>query len=178
MFWTGTHGHYRWLTTDEDDLDTLLRECPQVFGGRYIVITSLDSGSYFPTDEEKAEGWEMRNGITYTPRIEATGKKLPTGGFDEWYVFNSPIDLGQLRRDNPFEATLTPGQVWAFVNYGGFALHDHHVDSLLSAFWKQFDWIEPEFYVADGYDFLTFASRNEEVFAAVRQALQNPHPEA
>jgi len=174
MLMTGRHDHYFWLTTDQDDLDALLQKNPQLFVDKYIAITSWDSGSYFPTDEQKAEGWETRNGIAYSPRIDATGKKLPTGGFDEWYVFSSRVDLGQLRRDNPFEATLTPGHVWAFVNYGGFALYDHNVESLISAFWKQFDWIEPESYVADGYDLLTFVSRDDELFTAVAQALQNP----
>jgi hypothetical protein len=41
---TGALGAYQWLTTYQHDLDTLLQSCPQTFLGKYIAVTSLDSG--------------------------------------------------------------------------------------------------------------------------------------
>jgi hypothetical protein len=101
---------------------------------------------------------------------------IPDGcaGFNEWYVFNSPFDLGELWHDNVFEAPIPPGQVCRFVNFGpGFALHDPEMLSLVSLFWKQLDWIQPESYIADADIFLTFVSRNEDIFVAVRNALSD-----
>ena len=175
MLTTGTRGNYRWLTTDEDDLNAFLRKCFHFLAGRYAAITSCDSGSYLPSENEKAQGWRTRDGITYSPKIESL-TKLPTDGFNEWYVFNSPVHLGQLHQDNVFEATLAPGHVWAFVNFGGFELHNSKAEDLISLFWKQLDWIEPEFYVADGCEHLTFATANDKLFAGVVHALQSSTP--
>jgi hypothetical protein len=89
-------------------------------------------------------------------------------------VFSSPFDLGELWHGNVFEAPITPGQVCRFVNFGpGFALHNPEMWSLVSLFWKQLDWIQPESYIADADMFLTFVSRNEDIFVSVRNALSD-----
>jgi hypothetical protein len=76
-----------------------------------------------------------------------------------------------------FEAPLTPGQVCAFVNFSfGFALHNPEMSDLVSLFWKQIDWIQPESYIADGDVLLTFVSRDEDIFASVRNALSDVDP--
>jgi hypothetical protein len=73
-----------------------------------------------------------------------------------------------------FEAPMTPGQVCTFVNFGpGFALHNPEMASLVSLFWKQLDWIQPESYIADADMLLTFVSRNADIFVAVRNALND-----
>jgi hypothetical protein len=60
------------------------------------------------------------------------------------------------------------------VNFGrSFALHDPEMTTLVSLFWKQLDWIQPESYIADADIFLTFVSRNEDIFVAVRNALSD-----
>ena len=60
------------------------------------------------------------------------------------------------------------------MNFGpGFALHNPEMASLVRLFWKQLDWIQPESYIADADVLLTFVSRNEDVFAAVREALSD-----
>lgn len=113
----GVHGEYEWLVT-EHHLDDLLQFCPQVVLGKYVTITSIDSGPYFPTPEEIAVGWERRNSIAYSPRVEKV-ETLPREGWDEWYVFEERVDLGGMaaRDSNPFEASLSPGEIYAFVNY-------------------------------------------------------------
>lgn len=175
----GSQGPYRWLTTGEHDLDTLRQRCPQALVGKYIAVTSLDSGPMDLTDDEKRAGWESRNEIAYSPQIRSAEdcrtERSPGGcvGFNEWYVFNSRFDLGQLWHGNVFEAPMTPGHVCTFVNFFGFALHNPEMSDLVSLFWKQLDWIQPESYIADGDVLLTFVSRNEDLFVAVRNALSD-----
>ncbi|MGA7791730.1 MAG: hypothetical protein WCA19_01745 [Candidatus Acidiferrales bacterium] len=171
----GSHAAFLWLTTEQHDLDSLLRGCPQAFLGKYIAVTSHDSGPLTPTEEERGAGWQTRNEVAYSPPIQ-TVAGLPhgiCGGFDEWYVFESPTDLGELWHGNIFEKPPTSRLVSTFVNYLGFALHNPEVEGLVSHFWKQLDWIQPESYIADGNAFLTFVTRNQELFAAVRKALSS-----
>jgi hypothetical protein len=177
---TGSHGAYLWLTTGNHDIDSLLHKCPETLLGKYIAVTSLDSGPLIPTDEEKRAGWKIQNEIAYSPQIESV-ERLPFGecaGFDEWYVFESPFDLGQLCHGNVFEAPLTPGQVSTFVNFLDFALHNPEVEELIRLFWKQLDWIQPESYIADGGAFLTLVTRDKELFAAVHHALSDVLPKS
>src|SRR5580704_14451362 len=99
MMLTGSRGAYLWLTTDDNDLPTLLQRCPQALLGKYIAVTSIDSGYLELNDEEKLAGWQSRKLIAYSPEIKSL-EKLRCGfcaGFDEWYVSESPFDLGQLR---------------------------------------------------------------------------------
>lgn len=132
------------------------------------------------TDEEKALGWQSRNGIAYSPQISLSkdGRLVEVtlgqcSGYDEWYVFDSPVDLGLLCDGNVFESDLTAGTVWAFVNYdAGFALHNPEMAGVTDPFWKQLDRIQPESFIADSAAFLTFVSRNEAVFVAARNALE------
>ena len=66
---TGFHSPFRWLVTEQHDLDTLRRLCPQVLAGKYVAVAALDSGPMVLTDEEKGLGWQSRNEIAYSPRI-------------------------------------------------------------------------------------------------------------
>jgi hypothetical protein len=175
---TGSRGAYFWLTALHHDMSWLFHICPQLLLGKYIAVTSFDSGSLILTDEEKRAGWENRNEIAYSPLIESI-QGLPESkcaGFDEWYIFESSSDLGQLSDANVFEAPLAPGQVFTFVNFLGFALHNPEVKELVGLFWRQIDWIQPESYIADGEAFLTVVSRDKNLFNAVRQALNRTLP--
>jgi hypothetical protein len=138
--------------------------------GKYVAVTSLDSGPLFLSEEEKIAGWQSRNDIAYSPQVQLPDQ-LPHGGFDEWYVFDSPKDLGQLWRGNVFETPKAAGHIADFVNFGDFAPHNPEVQALLSLFWEQLERIQPESYVADGNAFLTFVSRDKQIFAAVCRAM-------
>jgi hypothetical protein len=181
---TGVHGLYRWLVMrqdDQHDLTTLLELCPQALSGKYVAVTSLDSGPKILTDEEKGLGWQSRNAIAYSPQITVSEDGQIEGvtagicaGYDEWYVFDSPLDLGVLGQGNVFESGLTAEKVWDFVNYdAGFALHNPEMADLTCLFWKQLDRIQPESFIADSAAFLTFVSRNEAIFVAVCNALKD-----
>jgi hypothetical protein len=91
MFTVGSHGSYEWLVTDEDF--DLLQLCPEIVLGKYVAVTSIDSGQLLPTDKETAEGWQSWAKIAYSPKIE-NAQDVPHDGYDEWCIFNTPTDLG------------------------------------------------------------------------------------
>lgn len=66
MLTVGSQGLYEWLVTDQQF--DLLQLCPEVVLGKYIAITSIDSGPLAPTDEETAAGWEIRGKIAGVDR--------------------------------------------------------------------------------------------------------------
>ena len=113
----GSHGPYRWLVTQQVDVATLVESCPQSLAGKFVAVTSLDSGPMILTDEEKGLSWHSRNEIAYSPQITLSQdgriKGVATGqcaGYDEWYVFDSPHDLGALCDGNVFESDLSAGK--------------------------------------------------------------------
>ena len=75
---TGSHGTYDWLTT-ELDLEELLRLCPELVFGKYLAVTSRDSGPLNLTDSERDAGWISRGGIAYSPQIESVEGLLHLG---------------------------------------------------------------------------------------------------
>ena len=68
MFKVGSQGDYEWLVTDED-VD-LLELCPEIVLGKYVAVTSIDSGALTPTDTETAAGWQSRAEIAYSPKLQ------------------------------------------------------------------------------------------------------------
>ena len=114
---TGLHPPYRWLTSSEQYIDTLVRLCPEVVLKRHLAVTSIDSGNPWLTDKQKAADWRLRSGIVYSPRLTTTNELfyqrdgLDSPGYDEWYLFDSrTADLGELIKGsvNPFEPAHAP----------------------------------------------------------------------
>ncbi|MGA7914821.1 MAG: hypothetical protein WCA00_06260 [Candidatus Acidiferrales bacterium] len=167
---TGSSGTYQWLATGLHDLDSFLLRCPKTLAGKYVAVTSLDSGALRLTEGEERTGWRSRGGVAYSPQVRSV-ETLRHGGFDEWYIFDSPKELGQVWQGNVFELPSTSDYISVFVNFGDFAPHNPAVEALVALFWKQLDQIQPESYVADGNQFLTFASRDQQLFAEVCKAL-------
>ena len=169
MFTVGSQDTYEWLVTDKNF--ELLQLCPEIVLGKYVAVTSIDSGQLIPTDKEMAAGWQSREKIAYSPKIE-NAQDLPHDGWDEWYIFNTPTDLGTSHlAENIFEVPQEQGHVSVLVNYG-FALHPpERSESLATLFWEQLARICPESYVADN-DHLTFVSMNKSLFASVRDAVE------
>ena len=169
MLTFGSQDIYEWLVTDDQFVD-LLQICPDIVVGKYVAITSIDSGVLALNDTEKVAGWESRGKIAYSPKIQAV-EKLPWDGWDEWYVFATPVDMGTSHLgENIFEVPDEPGEVRVFVNYC-FAPHFPEMGHLAALFWQQLEWIRPESYIADN-DYLTFVSANKALFAAVREAVK------
>jgi len=168
MFTIGSQGSYQWLVTDENF--DLLKLCPEIVLGKYVAVTSIDSGQLNPTDKEKAAGWQSRERIAYSPKIE-NAEEIPREGWDEWYIFHTPTDLGTSHlAENIFEVPQEQGHLSVLVNYG-FALHPPERAKLADLFWPQMARILPESYVADN-DFLTFVTMNEALFARVRDVVK------
>lgn len=59
---TGIHGVYEWLEADHD-LSEFLSLCTSAISARYIVITAVDSGSFNPSEQDRAIGWTAAGGI-------------------------------------------------------------------------------------------------------------------
>jgi hypothetical protein len=165
---TGRHGAYQWLSTTRHTIDDLLRVSPAVVLGKFLAVTSHDSGPLLLTDEQKSCGWVCRGEVAYSPRIESLNMVPLHGLYDEWYVFKAPAELGTIRNDFP----VPPGRLEVFVNFG-FAIDAPDMEDLVARFWQQLDWIRPEVYVAESdFGFLIFVTRDNELFASVCQAFQ------
>ncbi|MDQ2842407.1 MAG: hypothetical protein M3Y72_15450 [Acidobacteriota bacterium] len=86
-------------------------------------------------------------------------------GYDEFYVFDAPCDLGERSQGNIFLEPFAPapGRTAVFVSWFAFVLHDPDpaVKSLVDLFWPQLERLRPESYIVDGRECLTFVSRKE-----------------
>ena len=175
----GRRGSYHWLSKDGYCLTELLRGSPDTVLGKYLAVTSHDSGSLPLTEQQRSCGWTCRGGIAYSPRIESL-EMVPTHGlYDEWYIFDSPADLGVIREGNIFDCSVSPQHVEVFVNFYGFAIDAPEFQELVSRFWQQLEWIRPITYVAEGdFGFLTFVTADNILFTAVCKALGGSASEA
>jgi hypothetical protein len=178
----GSHGDYQWLSMDECDISTLLRLCPDVVLGKYLAVTSIDSGSLRITDQEKNDGWwtseaakvftatswnprDYGGKVAYSPKLTSI-HGLPNethdeccGGFNEWYIF---------------EQSPPATEMEVFVNWGGFSLCDSRYQEWADRFWEQLTRFRPESYIAQGTGF-TFVARKRDLFECVRMGLA-PNP--
>jgi hypothetical protein len=143
---------------------------PRSSGGLDFSNAS-SSGVLVPTEEEMTTGWESRLKIAYSPKIQNV-LGLPRAGWDEWYIFNTPTDLGTSHlAENIFEVPQDHGHVSVLVNYY-FALDPpERSKDFATLFWAQLARIRPESYVADN-DYLTFVSTNKTLFASVHDAVR------
>jgi hypothetical protein len=169
MLNVGSEGSYDWLVADQQF--DLLRLCPQIVLGKYVAITSIDSGEFVPTEKEAAVGWQSRGKIAYSPQVQSI-EEIPSAGWDEWYIFDRLADLGVSHlAENIFEVPQEEGHLSVFVNYC-FALYPpEKAEKLASLFWPQIDRVRPESYVADN-DHLTFVSANKDLFISVLDAVK------
>jgi hypothetical protein len=173
---SGSRGDYDWLTSNYYSLEEFLRSCPQVVLGKYLVVTSSDSTPLALSEDERASGWQSRNGLAYSPKISSI-EKLPYDAhchYDEWYVFSSPTDLGKLVADerNIFIQRPSKGEVAAFVNFN-LQLHRPEAELPVEMFWQQLDWIRPVTYLADCQDCLTVVSADKALMEVARLTLSD-----
>lgn len=176
---TGTNDSYHWLSTHRpynDQFSKLCQLCPDVFLNKYLAVTSCDSGPLDLSHSLRSTGWTQRGGISYSPRIEALAMLPVHDLWDEWYVFERSVDLGQIRQGNIFEHPVSVGEVEVFVNFYNFGLNSPKVWDLVARFWRQLEWIRPDAYLAQSDPgFFTFVTPHEELF---RAALQKLGPES
>jgi len=166
----GTHDDYHWLAT-EQFLDDLLKLCPEIVIGKYVAVTSIDSSPFHSSEQERAAGWEHRNGIGYSPVI-LDPSAIPREGWDEWYIFDFPTDLGDMaaRDASVFQTDLIHGQLHSFVN---FNFRPTDTDGLAPFFWKQFERIRPLTYVAESDYNLVLITCDSHLFEAAHKAIKS-----
>ena len=162
-------------------MGTLVEICPEVVLGRYLAVTSIDSGDAWLTDKQRLAGWQLRSGIAYSPLLTTRGDLiyqtdgLDVPGYDEWYLFETKgADLGEPIKENFFEPINAPrpGHLLVFVNQLAFTIDPTpDVQFFAEMFWRQLEWIRPESYVSDGQDQLTFLTRNDTFFDTVYERL-------
>jgi hypothetical protein len=179
----GSCAGYQWLTSDRHYIGDIVTGCPEAILGRYLAVSSTDSGE--PAWwAENLPGWECHGGAAYSTRIESLegilyqrdGPESP--GFDEWWTFESPHDLGEvIRGENPWdEAVLNrPGRFLALVNsyYYPREFEKKAEDLLDTEFWRQIERHQPESYISDGSEVVAFVSRNPQLFEAVRAMFED-----
>jgi hypothetical protein len=148
---TGRRGDYYWIVWESQFLGELVAAVPQIAVGKYVVITSFDSGPFVPSDDLKSKGWILKSGLAFSPQI-ARPDDLPRDQYDEWYIY-------------PTRREIDPPEV--FINYGGFQLRYYAADielhGLLQRFWLQMERLRPESYLAEG-ESLMFATRDADLY--------------
>lgn len=170
--WLGSEGDYAWLVAT-CSLDDLLSVCPETVIGKFVAVTAFDSGPLLPTQEERANGWDSKWGIAYSPKI-SDPKAVPHDNcYDEWYVFDQRTEIGRIaeQSSNIFETWQSEDTVFQFVNYH-LGLHLEEMKPLSDLFWMQIRRIKPEVYLADCESFVTMVSRSKELIASARQGFE------
>ena len=165
----GCHGDYEWLVAD-CTLGDLLDNCPDLVLGKYLAITSFDSGPLHINDVRNPSGWESRLGVMYSPKI-STIEGLPYDNcYDEWYVLDAPRTIGIREKScsNPFEEH-DPSVVFTPVNRHFSPKHEDQ--QVLDLFWRQLDRIRPTSYIADCTAFVTLVTSDKQAFAKARMSL-------
>ena len=66
---SGSTNGYRWLVSTDRRLD-VLECCPDVVLGKYVAITSFDSGPLGLTEAQRSAGWVSQEEIAYSPQIQ------------------------------------------------------------------------------------------------------------
>jgi hypothetical protein len=148
----------------------LLQHCPQALLGRYVVVACFDSGPFSLNESERAMGWRVDGQLSYTSKVTSV-ETLPYDNFDEWYVFESPVNLTDCEvfvnaGGFTFEAPVPADPTWDVITASAAA---KRLTAMQSRFWKQLERFGAESYIAHG-DFFIFASADQKLFEDVTVA--------
>jgi hypothetical protein len=165
---TGQRGNYFWLDDASLFIGDLLRLIPEVVVGKYLIVTSFDSGPLRLENADFQRGWLQHDELAINPSVMSTGD-MPYDEWDEWYVFRKPPLLEDFA---------------VFVNYGSFCLQDpaqlfaegessellNLTRDLQRSFWDQLELKAPESYVACG-NRLMVATRSPDLYEGLVELL-------
>jgi hypothetical protein len=126
----------QWGDDYEFNLGDLIRQLPELVLGRHVAIAWSDSGSYYLSAHEIADGWHRVGDFAISPLITDIAQ-LPTPGFDEWYIFEHLPDCATLSR---FSTAI------AFAPFADFGMAD--------PFWSQVQELQPMHALHGGVDLL------------------------
>jgi hypothetical protein len=167
----GKNGKWMWLSSKAACMGDLVEKCSQILIDKFVLITSLDSGSYRLDDELIKSGWKYvgkdaddnEEEFALSPRI-TNPSILPRVHYDEWYVFNSPPKLETVE---------------VFINLVDFGFSIGHVGlhkmescTFEERFWDQLNVINPFAYIADNGTLL-FATFDGNLYEQVVLAVQD-----
>jgi len=171
---TGKQGKYYWLEQVNLCLADVLKVCPEFVEGKYLVITSFDSGPLRLIDEEFKRGWLQHDDLAINPLVESVND-IPYDEYDEWYIFLKAPLLEEFK---------------VFVNYSLFSLRDpeylmieteptwdlvgrkdqaERVKDLQELFWLQVELKDPETYISTG-DRFTLATQKRDLYEKIIEA--------
>ncbi len=146
----------QWTEEWDPNLTDLLRLAPELVLGRRVAITSCDSGPYVPSEHELDAGWRVVETTAISKEV-AQLEELPTPGFDEWYVFDSPPQVVPLRNH---------------VNQYNFSVLDESDASEL--FWEQIRNTQPFHVLGAGTPNMFLVTRDCAIFNHVKQLSTSP----
>lgn len=133
-----SHHDWHWIAFDYEAgerclLHELWMGIPSMVVGRYLVNTSFDSGGLWWHEELKSKGWitipasedtpptifsepDPYLDLTHSPLIQRPDE-LPFDQFDEWYAFDHPVQINDLRPivnsySGPNSAELSVPDFW------------------------------------------------------------------
>lgn len=148
---TGVHGKWSWIVIRETirNLHSLILE---FHAGQRLCITAFDSVTIKPAPEEEALGWTLLGDALVSPPL-ARQLQIPSGGYDEWYIFEA------------LPASFVASD--CYVNYADFHLadprelpasldppRDHSrfdwLAPIQERFWRDMERLNPSSYIADG----------------------------
>lgn len=174
----GVESRWGWLNSDADvSVGDLLRAFPSIVRGRYLAISSWDSGAFRVEEVLRQPGWHAKHEVAYSPLIAhdndhnvgLPNEEWPT--FCELYASLEPLDLGMPPQNEFEQFDPNRGHYIEFVNFLAFDLTERD-GYLASLFWKQMDWIQPESYLAESNDWIAIAHIDREVLSRVREWLE------
>ena len=167
----GKQGEYYWLELVNLFFVDVLRVCPEFVEGKYLVVTSFDSGPLTLTNEEFKKGWLQHDELAINPSVDSI-YDIPYNEYDEWYVFSKAPRLEEFK---------------VFVNYSLFSLRDpeyliteapmtrdladrrdqaERIKALQELFWLQLELKDAETYFSAG-DRFTLATQRQDLYKKV-----------
>ena len=179
IFETGEYKEYYWIETHLISISDLIKHQPDLFLGKFLIISHFDGGIFKPNDKETKRNWKLIDGLTYTEFISKdTFDYAICDNYDQWILMNQPTKIDKV--DN-------------FVNYGYFSLIDWTIKindltseddinfindysesrlQLLTRFWNQIEIIAPTNFISDGSKMI-FVSKIKNEIDLVKSTIAN-----
>jgi hypothetical protein len=168
---TGKQGEYYWLELPNLFFNDVLRVCPEFVEGKYLVVTSFDSGPLTLTDEEFKRGWLQHDELAINPSVESV-YDIPYNEYDEWFVFSKAPRLEEFKvfvnyylfslRIAEYLITEAP-MTWVLEDRTDQA---ERIKALQELFWLQLELKEAETYFSAGDRFI-LATRRQDLYKKV-----------
>jgi hypothetical protein len=151
---SGTRDEYVWfeIVPQACFLAQLITEIPELVVGKYVAITSFDSGPLKPSEEEVAKGWGAVEDVAYSPQVQ-TPDELPSDLYDEWWIFDQPtriespdvfVNIGHFTLETPKETVDDP--TWDATAQQNLARSQR---ALQDRFWLQVRKLQPTSFLCD-----------------------------